>query len=247
MARESCNEECINYCVERMLAGVSWEDIKTDIATRYDADSTWANSELTAPVYARYLDRLTNSAMGPTDELAALRLVVQPVFTAYYPVATGDTIGGEIRYIFGTGFVPGLTVTIHALAQTVVSVRPTIITIRTAAHAAQAACDTVITNPSTLAVTDTGGFEYAKVTPVFTSIDPITGPAAGGTICNIIGTDFTPGMTVMIAGHLQDVLSQDGTTGLCIRTKAHAAGAEDIVITAKNTDSDTDSGGFTYV
>jgi hypothetical protein len=247
MPAEMVNEECLNYATEQMLAGETWSAIMDDIEIRYDADPTWSNTYVQPIVYARYLEALKDSPVGEHAELVALRALVTPVFTAYYPVATGDTAGGELRYIFGTGFVPGLTVSIGGHLQTIVSVRPTQIVIRTVAHAAAAALDTVITNPSTLAVTDSGGFEFAKVTPVFTSIYPVTGKAAGGTICNIIGTDFTPGMTVAIGGHACTVLSQTGTTGLCIRTPAHAAGALNVVITAKNTDADTDVGGFTYV
>jgi hypothetical protein len=246
MAAEMVNEDCIKYASERMLAGDDWATVSGLIEIAYDADPTWSETYLQPIVLERVAAMKRDMSLGATDELTALRAVVIPVFTSITP-ATGDIAGGVTAVIVGTGFCPGATVTIGGHAQTVLSVRPTEIAIRTVAHAAAAAAALVITNPSTKAVTAAAAFAFAKVTPVFTSIFPVSGPAAGGTICNITGTDFTPGMTVTIGGHACTVLSQGGTTNLCIRTPAHAAGALDVVITAKNADADTDTEGFTYV
>lgn len=172
--------------------------------------------------------------------------VLTPAPTAALP-ATFDTAGGEECVIYGSLFCPGCTVTVGGEPAEVLMSTPGHILIKMPALAAAADNDIVVTNErNDKAGTLTPGPATAKKTPVFTAISPNTGPIAGGIEAVITGSEFTPGMVVTIGGHACTVLSQTSTT-IRIMVPAHAAGALDVVITAVNTDADTETGGFTYV
>jgi len=82
-----------------------------------------------------------------------------PGVTAISP-STGSTARPTPVTITGTGFVPGATVTVDAVAKSVTVVNSTTITAMVLAHAAGPA-DVVVTNPGGLRGTLTAAFTYA--------------------------------------------------------------------------------------
>lgn len=82
--------------------------------------------------------------------------------------------------------------------------------------------------------------------PVFSSVYPATGPAAGGTPITIIGANFEANPVVTIGGvAATDEVAVSSTVLTCV-TGAHAAGAVDIVITNADTGAVTAVAAFTY-
>lgn len=159
---------------------------------------------------------------------------------------TFDTEGGEEIIIVGSMFSPGCTATIGGEDITILAMSNGSIYGLTPPVAAGETNDIVVTSANDNAGTLTPGPATAVKTPVFTSITPATGPAAGGSRHILVGTGFTPGVAVTIGGHAAGVERQNETT-LVITPAAHAAGALDIVITNTNEETVTEASGFTYV
>lgn len=87
-------------------------------------------------------------------------------------------------------------------------------------------------------------FEFELTAPV----DPITGPAAGGTIVTIPGKQFVDGMLVQFGGILldaDDVVFVDEST-ITVVTPPHAVGAVSIVVTHPSGVTKTLANAFTY-
>jgi len=102
------------------------------------------------------------------------------------------------------------------------------------------------------ASTSTAVFEVREETlsaisePIFSSIYPATGAAAGGTPVTIIGANFEAGAAVTIGGVdcTSEVVVSSGVL-TCV-TGAHAAGAVDVVITNTDTGAVTAVAAYTY-
>jgi hypothetical protein len=95
---------------------------------------------------------------------------------------------------------------------------------------------------------EANGF-YARdyLTPTVSSIDPSSGPLAGGTAVTITGTGFEAGATVTIGGASATSVVVVSDTSITAVTPSGTAGAKDVVAT--NADSGltgTLAGGFTY-
>jgi hypothetical protein len=175
---------------------------------------------------------------------------------------TMDDNRGLIVAIIGTGFQRNAAITFGGVpVEHSTFVSGSTLLAAPPAHAAGKVPVTV-TNPDNQSFTLPDAFTYLAPTPgappTIASIDPNTGPAtvtttasdSGGpsrTIVTITGTGFQPGASVKfdgIAAHDVGVLS-DGT--LITLAPPHAAGAVDVVVTNRDGQSATASGGFTYV
>jgi hypothetical protein len=82
--------------------------------------------------------------------------------------------------------------------------------------------------------------------PTLTSITPNTGTESGGTSVTLEGTDFVSGATVTIGGNAATGVSFVDSTEITATTPAGTVGAQDVVLTNPDTQSDTLTGGFTY-
>jgi hypothetical protein len=157
----------------------------------------------------------------------------------------GTPAGGTLVTITGTGFVDGATVTFGGTAGTGVAfVSSTTITATTPAHAA-GAVDVVVTNPDTQSGTLANGFQYTDG-PVVTSILPVSGTPAGGTLVTITGTGFIDGATVTFGGAAGTGVAFVSSTTITATTPAHVAGAVDVVVTNPDTQTGTLTNGYTY-
>lgn len=161
-------------------------------------------------------------------------------------VVLGTTAGGTAVDITGTGFTATPTVTFGGDAATdVVRVSATHVTCVTPAHAA-GAVDVVLTNPDTQDVTEVEGYTYAAP-PTITSLDVVTGTAAGGTAVDITGTGFVATPTVTFGGTAATSVVRVSATHVTCVTPAHAVGAVNVVLTNPDTLAVTKANGFEYV
>ncbi|GAA2842925.1 IPT/TIG domain-containing protein [Kitasatospora aburaviensis] len=89
--------------------------------------------------------------------------------------------------------------------------------------------------------------EIAKLfpAPTITAVLPGTGPAAGGTVVTITGTNLDGTTAVTFGGTAGTVLTVLSDTAVKVTTPAKAAGAVDVVLT-DDAGSVTKVGGFTY-
>ena len=83
--------------------------------------------------------------------------------------------------------------------------------------------------------------------PTVTAIQPVSGPATGGTAVTITGTNFITGATVTIGGAPATSVIWVSSTSITATTPAGTAGAKDLVVTNPDTQIGTLTGGFTYV
>ena len=124
---------------------------------------------------------------------------LSPVITSITPVA-GVYTGGTIVTITGTNFLPGATVTIGGTVCDIVGVASgTPVTCMTRAAPLPGAKSLVLSNPDGR----TGTYNYFNFTglsPTFTAVSPAQVPAAGGTTIQITGSNFYPGISVLISG-----------------------------------------------
>jgi hypothetical protein len=157
-----------------------------------------------------------------------VRCPAPPKVTSIEP-ASGPTAGGTAVTIRGTGFLPGATVTIGSAASEVEVLSESEIKAMTAATSAGA--DEVI-------VADTNGtsgagpsFTYIAPPPppTVTSIEPASGPTAGGTAVTIKGTNFLPGATVTIGTAASEVKVLSATE-ITAKT-APGSGAHEVSVT----------------
>ena len=174
-----------------------------------------------------------------------------PTTTSLTPIA-GSVLGGTSVTVTGTNFVVGdTTVTIGGNlipAGSVVVNSPTSLTFSTPAHAAGNVAVSVATSGG-VSNTIPGGFTY-EAGPITTSLTPIAGPVAGGTLVTISGTGFVTGdTTVTIGGNLVPVglVTVNSSTSLTFNTPAHAAGNVSVSVSTSAGSSNLVPGGFTYV
>ena len=171
-----------------------------------------------------------------------------PTVTSILP-STGTVSGGTPVTITGTGFLAGAAVSLGGAAATGVNVvSSTSITATTAAHAA-GAVSVVVTNSDAQNGTLSNGYTYVAVTappPTVTSLNPNSGPTAGGNGLTITGTGFQAGATVSFGGTAATGVTVASSMSIVATAPAHAAGAVDVVITNPDGQSATLPGGYSY-
>lgn len=160
----------------------------------------------------------------------------------------GTSWGGTSVTISGTGFVPGVSVTIGGSALTGLSLLgDTTITGSTPAGTLGQK-DVVVTNPGDYSDALTNGYTYGEAgAPSPSNVNPMSGTTAGGTPVSIGGINFAVGDTVTFGGTAAtNVLVVNQSTITC-DTPAHAAGTVDVVVTGHPSEaSGTLYNGYTY-
>jgi hypothetical protein len=157
---------------------------------------------------------------------------------------TGFSVGGNTITLTGTNFFSGATVDIGGAACTNMNV----------VNATTATCDigpntagtytVTFTNPDGQNASLAAYFTYADA-PTITATSPYAGDIAGGTLLTIDGTNFVAGATVTINAVACAVGANTGTQITCT-TGASAAGTYDIVVTNPDTQTATETNGYTY-
>ena len=149
-----------------------------------------------------------------------------PAITGLAP-ALGPVGGGTPVTVTGTGFLADATVSVDGSAPITpdaVAGDGTSLTFTTPAHALGGAPVTVTTRGGTSAPQTFTYQPAPQGSPVLTGIDPVQGPAGGGTPVTLTGTGFTAGSTVSVDGSAP--ITPDTLTGTALTfvTPAHDPG-----------------------
>ncbi|BCW87580.1 hypothetical protein sos41_07100 [Alphaproteobacteria bacterium SO-S41] len=170
-----------------------------------------------------------------------------PTVTSISP-SSGPLAGGTAVTIRGTNFTPanGATIDIDSLADFTV-VNSTTITGTTPAGFAPGAVDVGVSSPGGSG-TLTGGFTYsnAAAPPTVTGVSPSSGPAAGGTLITITGTNFTGATAVTVGGASATGITVVNATTITATTPAGTAGARNVVVSTPGGNG-TGTNLFTYI
>ncbi len=167
----------------------------------------------------------------------------QAVTLAGLDRSSGPTGGGTSVVITGTGFtagdLAGTTVTFAGASAAVTAVTATTITCTTPAHAVALVDVVVGSNGSTLTLV--GAYTFL---PVVTSLDVVTGTAAGGSTVRISGSGFQSPVAVTFGGTSATVTATSATTIDCT-VPAHAVGLVNVAVTVNGV-TVTSANAFTY-
>ncbi len=163
--------------------------------------------------------RVRNLSTGLEAVLAnAFRYGVVIRITSISP-NTGPATGGTLVTIFGEGFDEPVAVTFGTTAQQVVSVTGTEIVVRTVAvpvtgcGAAAGGGAVTVTNIETSASATGPVFNSpGPPEPLITRVQPSSGPAAGGTVVTITGTNFDPPVRVTFGEQAGNVTATSPTS-----------------------------------
>ncbi len=167
-----------------------------------------------------------------------------PAVTAIHP-ESGPSAGGTTVVIEGSGFTSGASVTIGVPATSVRVLSSTQIAAKTGADTAGS--DEVLVTDSGGSSTGGPSFTYTQpkpVPPTVTSVEPQSGPAAGGSEVTIRGTGFAAGAAVVMGSPAESV-KVISATEIRATTTATAAGSYEVVVSDS---AGTSEGGpsFTY-
>jgi hypothetical protein len=186
-----------------------------------------------------------DGASAPTAADQFLYVAVVPTVTQILP-AQGPTSGGTVVTIIGTNFTAGTSVTFGGVSAAFTVNSPTSITAFAPAHAA-GSVDVQVTSPdgtSTAVLADQ--YLYVAAIPTVTSVLPANGPAAGGTLVTITGTNFTGATSVTFGGVSASFSVTSGTT-ISAFSPAHAQGIVHVQVTnGDGTSVQTAGDQFTY-
>lgn len=188
---------------------------------------------------------LTNSDAQSATLAGGFRYQAAPTISAVTP-ASGAAQGGTRITITGQYFLQGASVRlggVPAFAVTVTS--PTTATAITNSSA-PGAVDVVLVNPDTQSGTLTAGYTYEGA-PSLTSLSPISGSTAGGTVVTIIGAGFLPNTAVTFGTIASPTVTRVSNTELTAVTPASPVGV--VTVTVRNPDGQSASlpGGFRFV
>ena len=172
-----------------------------------------------------------------------------PTVTAVSPSA-GLTAGGTVVHVTGTNFAPGTQTTVYfgaIEATSVAYIGPTSITAVSPAQAAAVVDVTVKTPGGTSATSDVDKFTYVAPLPVVLSVDPASGPLAGGTTVTVTGVGLTAATSVLFGQVHGTAIHVTSDTTLTVVSPAQAAGTVDVLVTtAGGTSPAWEGDEFTY-
>ncbi|MBN1417467.1 MAG: IPT/TIG domain-containing protein, partial [Planctomycetes bacterium] len=220
-----------------LLGGASASNVVVASATRITC---------TTPVHgAGIVAVVVQNADGQSATLAAgFQYVGPPILSSVSP-ASGSVVGGASVALDGGGFQAGATVTFGGIsASNVVVVSDARITCTTPAHAA-GAVDVIVRNPDGQTATLPAGYSYIPA-PRIDSLDPASGPAAGGALVTVHGAAFQAGATVRFGGVAATGVEVLSDAELRCVTPAHAAGAVDVIVRNPDGQQGVLAAGYVY-
>jgi hypothetical protein len=182
---------------------------------------------------------ITTAGTGTFSALAQATPAGPPTLTALSP-DQGPVAGGAQVTLTGSGFVPGLTVSVDGVAN---ACKPVTLTSQTEASCLMPAhgagpVDLTATNSA-----DTSGaqvFTYDDL-PTLTAVSPTASPTAGGVPITLTGAAFVSGMTVDVGGSPCTPVIVTSQTSASCTVPPHAQGIVDIQVTTPGGASGTQS------
>ena len=213
------------------FTGASQVRFGTTAATGFTVNSATQITATTPLEAAATVDVTVTTPVGISSTSAADNFTFEgaPTVTTVAP-ATGALAGGNTVTITGTNFTGASGVTFGGTAATAVTfISATQITVTAPARAA-GQVDVVVTTPAgTSAVVAADHYTYAVTT--VTGINPAFGPAAGGTVVTLTGTNFTAATQVSFGATPATAYTVNSATSITATAPAHAAGQVDITVT----------------
>lgn len=162
---------------------------------------------------------------------------------------SSPTAGGSTLTIRGTLFQSGLSIMIGAtFCGTVNFISTTEVRCQLPAKTA-GTYNITVTNTDGGSTTLNGGITYADVLgpPSVTSVSPNNGSTNGNTAVTIAGTQFQTGATVLFDNVSCTNVNVVSANSITCTTPAHAAGLVNITVTNPDAQTNTLTGGYTYV
>jgi len=179
------------------------------------------------------------SATGAADRFTYMA----PTVTSINPT-TGPANGGTAVTITGTGFATGpgaSAATFGATPATALNCASSTSCTATSPIGTGTVDITVTVAGMTSATTAADQFTYTGGPPTVTSVNPATGPAAGGTVVTITGTRFStnPGATAVTFGGWPATAVSCASTTSCSATSPAGSGTIDVTVTVSGLTSAT--------
>ena len=172
---------------------------------------------------------ITNGETSPTSFSDLYTYVVRPAVTGVSPNA-GPTSGGNAVGITGSGFSSASIVAFGGVGAGFSINNDGSITAFAPAHAA-GTVDVTVTSPGgTSAAVAADHYTY-DAKPTVSSLNPATGPIAGGNTVTINGTGFVSGAGVKFGATASATVTFVSATQLKAVAPAHAAGIVDVTVT----------------
>ncbi|MFM6848022.1 MAG: IPT/TIG domain-containing protein [Terrabacter sp.] len=158
-------------------------------------------------------------------------------YTYYLPpavstlsVPSGPVRGGTVVTVTGARFTGSTRVAFGDSVASFTVLSPTSIRATAPAHAAGVVSVRVSSVNGTSASTASTGYEYEAV-PTITSLAPVTGPPAGGTVVTLTGTGLGRASAVTFGGSKATSVVRVSATTLRATTPPHASGPVDVRVT----------------
>lgn len=204
------------------------------------------------------IDTESSLVVRASDQANVLTNTIGGSYDLRYPAPTiskvaptsGLTAGGTAITIDGSGFMSGATVTVGGVAATNIDVvSATRVTATTPARQAGPA-EVVVQNSDGQRAISTASYTFADPipAPTISSVSPVTGPSAGGTVLTITGANFISGATVKVGDTAAANVTFVSATSLKAVAPEHAAGGlKNISVTNPDGQSATKSNAYTYV
>jgi len=219
--------------------------------TSLSVDSTGTSITISSPAEAagtvdvEVTTPVATSATSGAD-IYTYTTLPAPTVTSISPTS-GVQAGGTSVTITGTNFTSTSTVKFGANSATVTVNSATQITASSPAASASTVDVTVTNATGTSATSSADIYTYTTLpAPTVTSINPSSGPAAGGTSVTITGANFTAGSTVKF-GTNSAIVIVNGATSITATAPAHAAGTVDVTVTnATGTSATSGADIYTY-
>ncbi|HSU73843.1 MAG TPA: IPT/TIG domain-containing protein [Terrabacter sp.] len=146
-------------------------------------------------------------------------------------VPAGPVGGGTLVYLTGARFTGSTRLTFGDTAAQFTILSPTSIRAVAPAHAAGAVSVRLSSPNGTSAASSATTYSYEPV-PTVTSLSPLTGPPAGGTVVTLTGTGFGRASSVAFGTTTTTTIVRVSSTTLRVTAPAHASGPVDVRVTS---------------
>ena len=183
------------------------------------------------------------SATGNNDQYTYDAL---PTVASISPNA-GPLNKGTVVTITGTNYVNGASVSFGSNAATNITVSSATQITATAPAGSAGTVDVTVTTPGGTSATNNNDKYTYVAAPTVTGLNPSTGPATGGTLVTITGTNLSGANTVKFGGNMATVTA-DTATSITATAPAGATGTVHVTVTTAGGASATSAADqYTYV